>query len=404
MSRTSTAPPTLHARTQEIDPPADLLDELGDDGFAWLDGGGGLVTAGMTARLAPEDVTAALATADIDDPLVRPGTGAIAVGALPFAGGGHLVVPRTVTAIAADGTAWRTEIGPRAADKSREQAARPAGPKQFTVESIQSRDDWRRMIDTALAEIDRGAVSKVVLAREVTVTADAPFDPRAVLARLRATQAGSVAYGVLDDPVALLGATPELLVRRQGSRVLSRPLAGTARRGSSDAHDDRAAAALASSVKDDREHRLVVDAVLDVLTPLCEDLRAEAPPTVIRLPSLLHLATAVRGRLRSPAPTALELAAALHPTPALGGAPRAAALALLTRLEGFDRGRYAGPVGWVDARGDGTFGVAIRGAEIDGARARLRVGNGIVRGSVADDEWAETEPKLEPMLRVLVRP
>jgi isochorismate synthase len=225
-----------------------------------------------------------------------------------------------------------------------------------------------------------------------------------VLARLRATQAGSVAYGFLDPPRALVGATPELLVRRQGTRVLSRPMAGTAPRGSSAAEDNRAAAALAASAKDDLEHRLVVDAVLDTLTPWCEDLRADAPPDIVRLPGLLHLATAVRARLRAPAPSALDLAAALHPTPAVGGTPRTTALARLGLLEDFDRGRYAGPVGWVDARGDGTWGVALRGAEIYGSHARLIAGAGIVTGSEPDEEWAETELKLEPMLRVLVRP
>jgi isochorismate synthase EntC len=181
-------------------------------------------------------------------------------------------------------------------------------------------------------------------------------------------------------------------------------MAGTMARRSSSAEDDRVATALAASAKDDNEHRLVVDAVLDTLTPWCDDLRADFPPDVVRLPALMHLATAVRGRLREPAPTALELAAALHPTPAVGGTPRVEALPLIERLEGFERGRYAGPVGWVDGRGDGTWGVALRGAEIEGNRARLVSGAGIVAGSDPEAEWRETEVKLEPMLRVLVRP
>jgi menaquinone-specific isochorismate synthase len=117
-----------------------------------------------------------------------------------------------------------------------------------------------------------------------------------------------------------------------------------------------------------------------------------------------HLATPIRGRLHAPVPGALELARLLHPTPAVGGTPRPAALAAIRALEGFDRGRYAGPVGWVDARGDGEWAIALRGAELDGARARLVAGAGIVAGSEPDAEWAETQAKLEPMLRALVRP
>jgi len=390
------------ARTREIDPPGDLLAELGDDGFAWLDGAGGLVTAGVAARVSTADAGEWLRSVEADDPLARPGTGPIAVGALPFHGRGELVVPRSITAVAADGTAWKTEIGP--AETTGAANGDRSRPTRFTVEAVQSRDDWRRMVEAVLTEIEEGRLLKAVLAREVVVEADAPFDPRAVLDRLRATQAGSVAYGYLARDRALIGATPELLVRRQGTLVLSRPMAGTAARRSSSAEDDRVATALAASAKDDNEHRLVVDAVLDALTPWCEDLKAEVPPDVVRLPALMHLATAVRGRLREPPPTALELAAALHPTPAVGGTPRAEALPLIARLEGFERGRYAGPVGWVDARGDGTWGVALRGAEIEGNRARLVSGAGIVAGSDPDAEWRETEVKLEPMLRVLVRP
>ncbi|HUF85607.1 MAG TPA: isochorismate synthase [Acidimicrobiia bacterium] len=397
-----TAPAALLARTREIDPPTDLLDRLGDDGFAWLDGAGGLVTAGVVARVPTSQTTEVLRSIGVDDPLARPGTGAIAVGALPFAGAGELVVPQTVTAVAADGTAWHTEIGP--AEATEPDGAERSRPSVFTVGSVQSREEWQRMVEAVLTAIDEGRLLKAVLAREVTVEADAPFDARAVLNRLRATQAGSVAYGFLDGPRTLVGATPELLVRRQGTLVLSRPMAGTMARRSSSAEDDRVATALAASAKDDNEHRLVVDAVLDTLTPWCDDLRADFPPDVVRLPALMHLATAVRGRLREPAPTALELAAALHPTPAVGGTPRVEALPLIERLEGFERGRYAGPVGWVDARGDGTWGVALRGAEIDGNRARLVSGAGIVAGSDPEAEWRETEVKLEPMLRVLVRP
>jgi isochorismate synthase len=161
---------------------------------------------------------------------------------------------------------------------------------------------------------------------------------------------------------------------------------------------------LSDSEKDQREHRHVVDAVLDVLTPCCAELHADDVPVLARLTDVAHLMTSIEGRLRPPAPSALELARALSPTPAVAGSPRRQALEFLHAVEDFDRGCYGGPVGWVDARGDGEWAVALRGAELDRRRARLFAGAGIVAGSDPEAEWAETEAKLAPMLRVLVTP
>jgi len=212
---------------------------------------------------------------------------------------------------------------------------------------------------------------------------------------LVASQPGSFVYA----SQGFVGASPELLVRRVGTVVESRPVAGT-----TVADSDAALLALAASVKDTREHRFVVDGIVDVLAPRCDELHADAVPDVAVFGPVAHLATPIRGRLAAPAPTALELAQLLHPTPAVGGTPRRAALDAIRALGGFDRGRYAGPVGWVDARGDGEWAIALRGAELDGARARLVAGAGIVAGSDPDAEWAETQAKLEPMLRALVVP
>jgi isochorismate synthase EntC len=148
----------------------------------------------------------------------------------------------------------------------------------------------------------------------------------------------------------------------------------------------------------------VVDAIADALAPVCRELEIGEVPDVAVFGHVAHLATRFRGHLVDPAPTALELARLLHPTPAVGGTPTARAVELVRELEGFDRGRYAGPVGWVDADGDGEWAIALRGAELDGPRARLVAGAGIVAGSDPDAEWAETQAKLEPMLRALVRP
>jgi menaquinone-specific isochorismate synthase len=148
----------------------------------------------------------------------------------------------------------------------------------------------------------------------------------------------------------------------------------------------------------------VVDSIVDALGPLCRELQVDVTPEVAVFGPVAHLATPIRGRLQAPLPSALDVARLLHPTPAVGGTPRDAALEAIRALEGFDRGRYAGPVGWVDARGDGEWAIALRGAELDGTRARLVAGAGIVAGSDPEAEWAETQAKLQPMLRALVRP
>jgi menaquinone-specific isochorismate synthase len=390
----------LVARTRAIESPVDVLDELAPDGFAWLEGGMGFVASGVAARVPATDVGAALRAIEVDDPIAEPGTGAVAVGCLPFdaAGSGELVIPGRVTGLTADGRAWRTEIGapidvrpPRLAD-----------PTRFAVEARVSRSLWRSQVRELLHAIDAGALAKAVLARDVVVTSDAPFDVRDVVDRLRRSQGGCFVFAA----GGVVGATPELLVRRSGGMVVSRPMAGTVARGATREADGAAEDALAASAKDGLEHRLVVEAVVDGLRGGGVDVTSVTGPQVARLATMSHLATTITGRVEasSSTPSALDLACALHPTPAVGGAPRDIALMMLRELETFERGRYAGPVGWVDGRGDGAWGVALRCAEIDDNRARLVAGAGIVSGSDADAEWAETQAKLEPMLQVLVHP
>jgi len=248
----------------------------------------------------------------------------------------------------------------------------------------------------ALAAIAEHGIEKVVLAREVTVDADADFDVRTVLRRLRAQQPGCFVYA--DG--GFVGATPELLVRRHGRRIESRPMAGTAP-GSVAAEVART---LAASNKDAREHRFVVDAVRDALLPVTSALDVSEVPEVEHFGNLAHLVTPIRGDVADPSLDALSLARRLHPSPAVGGTPTDAALRVIDALEPFDRGPYAGPVGWVDARGDGAFAVALRGAQLDGTHAVLRAGAGIVAGSDPEAEWLETAAKFEPMLRALVVP
>jgi isochorismate synthase len=245
-----------------------------------------------------------------------------------------------------------------------------------------------------------------VLAREVVARADGVIAAAQVARALRAAYPACFTYlATADDGTALVGASPELLVRRRGHEVSSRPMAGTIARGATDDGDRAAEDALAASAKDSLEHRLVIDAVVDGLCAGGVHVTSVRGPEVARLATVLHLATTIAGTVDArSASSALELALGLHPTPAVAGAPRDTALAMLQRLETFDRGCYAGPVGWVDAHGDGEWAVALRCAELDGATARLVAGAGIVAGSDPDAEWAETQAKLEPMLRVLVQP
>jgi menaquinone-specific isochorismate synthase len=390
-----TAPPvtaSLRAVTREVDPGDGLLARLDGRGFAWLHHGTRFVASGVAARVTPDDVDRVLGAIAVDDPVMLPGTGPLAVGALPFDpdAQGMLVVPARVDG-ELDGRAWVTEIGADAVEPE----ARGPRPTRFEVVAPRTRSQWHESVERALDAIERGELEKVVLAREVLIDADAPFDARDVVRRLVAQQPGSFVYAI----EGFVGASPELLVRRTGAVVESRPVAGTTL-----ADSDESLLALAASVKDTREHRFVVDGIEAILGAACEQLSVGVTPEVAVFGPVAHLATPIRGRLRAPRPTALQLARSLHPTPAVGGTPVHAALDAIRALEGFDRGRYAGPVGWVDGRGDGEWAIALRGAELAGSHARLVAGAGIVAGSDPEAEWAETQAKLEPMLRALIRP
>ena len=401
MTATSTTAARLVARTRAIERPLRLLDALAPDGFAWLRDETGFVTAGVAARVEAPLAGHVLAGIEIDDPVHGPGTGAIAVGALPFgdAAGGELTIPASVTGIDADGRAWRTEIGPISSAPATGSPLPLA--TRFSVEGRVSRSSWSAQVHAVLDAIRAGQVEKVVLARDVVVHADAPFDVPVVVERLAATQGGCAVFA--DD--GLVGASPELLVRRRGREVFSRPMAGTIPRGATDDGDRAAEAALTASAKDGLEHRLVIDAVVDGLRESGVDVTTVRGPEIARLSTVIHLATTIAGSVNTrSSSSALDLALRLHPTPAVAGAPRDTASAMLRQLESFDRGCYAGPVGWVDAHGDGEWAVTLRCAELEGTTARLVAGAGIVAGSDADAEWAETQAKLEPMLRVLVQP
>lgn len=385
--------PDLTAVTREIEPPADVLDAYAPGGFVFLDGDDAIVTRGTVVRLPLDDAEAVLRALHHDAPPGAPEP--VAVGALPFHGAGTLAVPARTIRVRA-GRAWCTDVG---AVRDEPVVVEDREPARFVVRSHTTSEEWREQVEHVLAAIAGGTVVKVVLARDIVVEANEPFDVRRVLARLRATQGGCFVFG--DG--GFVGASPELLVRRRGLRVESSPMAGTVPRGARAGDDDATVAALRSSEKDAREHRVVVDAVAGALRRHCTRLDVPDRPDVVRLPTVAHLATSITGTLAHGA-TALDLARALHPTPAVNGTPTDAARSLIESLERFDRGRYAGPVGWVDAAGDGAFALALRCGEVEGPRARCFAGAGIVAESDPHAEWIETQAKLEPMLRALVRP
>jgi menaquinone-specific isochorismate synthase len=252
---------------------------------------------------------------------------------------------------------------------------------------------WCAAVATAVGRIDAGDLAKVVLARDLLVSADVPLDPRRLLGRLADRFPDCWTFAV----DGLLGATPELLLRKTGRRLSARVLAGTAPRGAG-AEDDRLAAALLGSAKDRAEHALAVDSLVDALAPYCSALDVPQAPELLTLANVRHLASDVTGTQRAGGfrgrASFLELVGAVHPTAAVCGTPTAAAASVIAELEGMDRGRYAGPVGWLDARGDGEFGLALRCAELVGDdSARLFAGCGIVAGSEPTAELAETQSK-----------
>ncbi|HEX2051092.1 MAG TPA: isochorismate synthase [Actinomycetota bacterium] len=255
---------------------------------------------------------------------------------------------------------------------------------------------WLEAVDAAVARIGRGDVGKVVLARDMLVWSKSELDVR-VLAQRLARRFPECYTFVFDGWV---GASPELLVRRRGAEVESLVLAGSAARGDDEGRDDALGDALLASGKDVDEHRFGVESVRAVLAPLCARLDVEAAPSLLRLANVQHLATRIRGVLARPV-GALELAGLLHPTAAVCGTPTHAALDAIGELEGMDRERYAGPIGWVDSRGDGEWAIALRCARVSGGRARLFAGAGIVAGSRPEAELEETRLKFRAMLSAL---
>ncbi|UDY36010.1 isochorismate synthase [Dermatobacter hominis] len=332
-----------------------------------------------------------------------PGRGPVAFGALPYdrRSAATLVVPAFLHGRTSDGDRWTTRIegpGIPTHELIGDDVAPHRQPGTVVVEGGRV-GQWVHGVVRAVQHIRQGALTKVVLAREITVTGDGPFDAPTLLRRMRRAAPASFAYSV----DGFVGATPELLVSRIGDVVRAHPMAGTLPRTGDPDADARRAGELLGSHKNRVEHQITIDMVHDTLLPWCSYLDAEPEPSIVAAGPVQHLASLVEGRLSQPEPSVLELVAALHPTPAVGGWPRAEALALQAELEGVDRGRYAGPVGWVDAAGNGVFGVGIRGVQLDGAEARLFAGVGVVAESDPEAELEETRAKAQAVLSALTR-
>ena len=261
-------------------------------------------------------------------------------------------------------------------------------------------EHYEEAVARAVERIRAGELEKVVLARRVDVHAPERIDPSPVFDGLRTGFPACYCYLVGTPQLAFVGASPELLVRREGARAQTVALAGTTRRSADPAVDDHLGERLLQSAKEREEHAIVVRRIEQTLGSASLWVAAADDPVLVRVLNVQHLATPIRAQLAEPVP-ALELAGLLHPTPAVGGEPRDAALPLIPALEGLDRGWYAGPVGWTDLAEDGEFCVALRCALLRDSVAHLYAGDGIVRDSVPAEELAETEVKLQALLPLL---
>ncbi|MRG59615.1 isochorismate synthase [Agromyces sp. CFH 90414] len=424
------AEPRLVVRTFPVDETDPLIPRTDPrNPLVWLRRGEGVVGLGEVARIESsgahriEDAAAAwtalAADADIDDRVGLPGTGLIAFGAFAFASHSAatsvLIVPELVLG-RRDGRAWVTRIAlatgdPDAIDPDASAPAPGAdaeasgivipepAPKRkvprvtFTPGSVPPAA-YEAAVAEAVRRIDAGELRKVVLARQLVGELHEDDGLRATISRLAEDYPDTWVFAV----DGLIGASPETLVRVDHGQVSARVLAGTTSRGAGEASDRDRAVALQHSTKDLAEHALAVASAVNRLAPHTARLDASPEPFTLQLPNLWHLATDLKGTLGDGS-TSLDLVRAVHPTAAVAGTPRRIALETLAELEGFDRGRYAGPVGWVDGDGDGEWAIALRCAQVDAdGTVTAYAGCGIVHDSVPADELAETDMKFRPIV------
>ena len=419
---TGPAPARLLVETREIDPIDDLLPYTSPDRpLAWLRRGDGVVGVGapvaalerMAAGADPAsppplaDAWRALAaSAEVDDPLGIPGTGLVGFGALIFdersAQASRVVVPQTIVGRRA-GRAWVTRVRTSTGDGGDDPVPIPFGPYWSGTlgPGALDPDGYQEAVRRGLAAIAAGEVGKVVLARDLVGSVPAGADLRRLARSLSTGYPDTWTYAV----DGIIGASPETLVTVHGGTATARVLAGTAPRGADADGDAAASLGLATSAKDLDEHQYAVQSVLAALRPFSTAIAAAEQPFTLKLPNLWHLATDVEADLGNGA-SALDLVAAVHPTAAVAGTPTAAALDVIRRIEPFDRGRYAGPVGWIDHNGDGEWAIALRCAQFgptgaQGIPVTAHAGAGIVAGSDPEAELLETRVKFRPIIDAL---
>jgi len=312
-----------------------------------------------------------------------------------------LTIPEIVVA-QKNGKSWITWIGATQPEITK-QIITPVGLNLTWREGALSHDEWSAAVEKSVSQIKSGALEKVVLARDEVANSDKAIDPAALIQSLESEYPSTWLF-LVDN---LIGATPELLVRLSKSLVTSRVLAGTIRRTGDEERDLALAGSLAKSSKDLEEHEYAVRSVAEALEPFASSTNVPDAPFVLHLPNVMHLATDVTGVINDSASKVdiFKLIAALHPSAAVCGTPTDAARNLISELESMNRARYAGPVGWIDAHGDGEMGIALRCGEIsaDQKSIRLFAGCGIVAGSSAEQELAESQAKLLPMRSALTR-
>lgn len=438
---TGSFPLTAIRRTLPAGMPVDPYALAGADGTVFdtgvrlLVGVGSALTIplerGLTSLSDLDEVRRILASIAYEDQSGRSDSPVMAFAALPFdrSESAVLVVPEMIYCRDSDGDEWATVIGrPDRGDlwadgmaralhppaigsipinsNGRATGARDDPDSNAVIEPLSSDADFLEIVTRAVNSINRGELSKVVLARQIEVRLGQAVDLPSLLSRWRAMEPSCTIFSMPTPGGRFVGASPELLVERQGDQVRSRPLAG-----STGEMSDHETAEFRSSSKEILEHRLVTDAIGDALAPVCSTLEIPSVPDLVRLHTIVHLGTDIRGVLRRRRdiygdtdgfPTVLDLVAALHPTPAVGGVPTRGAIDAIAELEPQGRGPYAGPVGYVDGDGNGQWVVGIRAANLRGRTARLAAGVGVVRGSEPAAELSETMLKFSAVFQALV--
>ncbi len=417
--------PGLTATTVRSGTGDDPLGHLGEDPLAFRSPNRTLVAQGTAARIElgersgwADDVASvsqALAAIERRGPDRDPASGPVAFCAFPFdrRRPATALIPRVLRGRDAARSSWMTTI-----DADRSQAAPsplasepgetvPSSgatggdePVELRLQATTSDADWMAKVVEMTTRMAEGHLEKAVLFRELALSSTATLDPGALYRRLLPTAPAGYVF-CIDG---FVGASPELLVSRIDDTVRAQPMAGTLPRSGDPKVDMGHAGELLRSDKLRHEHEVTILRAHDALLGWCSYLDAQPEPQVVEAGAVLHLATLVEGRLSHPVPSVLDLVAALHPTPAVGGWPLEPALALIDELEGLDRDRVGGAVGWVDADGNGEFAVAIRSALLDGRSARLLAGVGIVADSDPQAELEETRAKFAAVLPYLIRP